>query len=128
MRQLIYSMFITNNHDSFHLWWHQNFVKHQNVSKYYGQDCIYFNPLKPNSIKKVQWTTLWWLFQVLVRNDYPVWLYVRYLYQLIDWINWLTRAHANKQLFFNLLHSYDSICPNLSCLDIFMVRWWWTNS
>ena len=32
-------MFISNNHDSFHLWWHENFVKHQNVSKYYDQDC-----------------------------------------------------------------------------------------
>ena len=32
-------MFITNNHDLFHLWWHENFVKHQNVSKYYDQDC-----------------------------------------------------------------------------------------
>ena len=31
-------MLITNNHDSFHLWWHENFVKHQNVSRYYGQD------------------------------------------------------------------------------------------
>ena len=34
-------MLITNNHDSFHLWWHENFVKHQNVSKYYDQDCRY---------------------------------------------------------------------------------------
>ena len=32
-------MFITNNHHLFHLWWHKNFVKHQNVSKYYDQDC-----------------------------------------------------------------------------------------
>ena len=39
MSQLAYTMFITNNHDSFHLWWHENFVKHQNVSKYYDQDC-----------------------------------------------------------------------------------------
>ena len=31
-------MFITNNHNSFHLWWYKNFVKHQNVSKY-DQDC-----------------------------------------------------------------------------------------
>ena len=35
-------MFITNNHDSFHLWWHENFVSHQNVSKDYGQDCLKF--------------------------------------------------------------------------------------
>ena len=32
-------MFITNNHDSFHLWWNENLVKHQKVSKYYDQDC-----------------------------------------------------------------------------------------
>ena len=40
VRQLVYVMFITNNRDSFHLWWHENFVKHQNVSKYYGKDCL----------------------------------------------------------------------------------------
>ena len=54
--------------------------------------------------------------------------YMRHLYQLIDYINWLTRFHKNKQLFFNLLHSYNSICPNFSYLDIFMIRWWWINS
>ena len=32
-------MFITNNHDSFHLRWKKNLVKHQKVSKYYDQDC-----------------------------------------------------------------------------------------
>ena len=39
VRQLVYTMSIANNYDSFHLWWHENFVKHQNVSKYYDQDC-----------------------------------------------------------------------------------------
>ena len=40
----MYTMFITNNYDSFHLWWHENFVKHQTISKYYDQDCsIGFN-------------------------------------------------------------------------------------
>ena len=33
-------MFITNNYDSLHLWWHENFVQHQNVSKYYAEDCL----------------------------------------------------------------------------------------
>ena len=32
-------MFITNNHESFHLWWKKNLVKHHKVSKYYRQDC-----------------------------------------------------------------------------------------
>ena len=45
MRQLVYTMLITNNHDSFHFWWHENFVKHQNVSQYYDQDCSAFTVL-----------------------------------------------------------------------------------
>ena len=32
-------MFVTNNHDSFGFWWNENFIKHEKVSKYYGQDC-----------------------------------------------------------------------------------------
>ena len=38
MRQLVYTMFITSNHASFHLWWKQNLVKYQKVSKYYVCD------------------------------------------------------------------------------------------
>ena len=34
-------MFITNNRASFHLWWKENLVKHQKVSKYYNHDCSY---------------------------------------------------------------------------------------
>ena len=33
-------MFITNNYASFHLWWKESLVKHQNVSKYYEQYCL----------------------------------------------------------------------------------------
>ena len=54
MRQLVYTMFITNNHNSFHLLWHENFVKHQNVSKYYGQDCrlrVGFSHLKEQEFR-----------------------------------------------------------------------------
>ena len=36
-------MFISNNRASFHLWWKENLVKHQKVSKYYENDCTYFN-------------------------------------------------------------------------------------
>ena len=43
MRQLVYTMFITNNHDSFHLWWKEHLAKHQKVQKYYDQDCSYIN-------------------------------------------------------------------------------------
>ena len=39
MRQLVYTMFISNNRASFHLWWKEHFVKHQKVSKYYENDC-----------------------------------------------------------------------------------------
>ena len=33
-------MFITNNHDSFHLWRKENLVIYQKVSQYYDQDCL----------------------------------------------------------------------------------------
>ena len=38
--QLVYTMFISNNRASFHLWWKENLVKHQKVSKYYENDCL----------------------------------------------------------------------------------------
>ena len=44
-------------HASFHLWWKENLVKHQNVSKYHDQDCRFPKFLKlwltwPKSITK----------------------------------------------------------------------------
>ena len=41
MSQLVYTIFITNNHNSFHLWSKKNLAKHQNVSTYYDQDCSF---------------------------------------------------------------------------------------
>ena len=40
MRQLVYTMFLNNNRPSFPLWWKQNLVKHQQLSKYYEKDCL----------------------------------------------------------------------------------------
>ena len=34
------NMFITNNRATLHLWWKENLVKHQKVSKYYENDCL----------------------------------------------------------------------------------------
>ena len=31
--------FVTNNHVLFHLWWKENLLNHQKVSKYYEHDC-----------------------------------------------------------------------------------------
>ena len=41
MRQLVNTMFISNNHPSFHLQWNKNLVKHRKVSKYCETDCCY---------------------------------------------------------------------------------------
>ena len=40
MKQPVYTMFITNNRTSFYLWWKENLVEHQKVSKYYENDCL----------------------------------------------------------------------------------------
>ena len=39
MRQLVYTMFISNNCLSLQLWWKGNLVKHRKVSKYCETDC-----------------------------------------------------------------------------------------
>ena len=40
MRQIVYTMFISNNRASFHLWGNEKLVKHQKVSKYYENDYL----------------------------------------------------------------------------------------
>ena len=37
----VYTMFISNNRPSFHLWWKENLVKDRKVSKYYETDCSF---------------------------------------------------------------------------------------
>ena len=41
VRQLEYTMFISNNHPLFNLWWNKNLVKHRKVSKYYETYCLH---------------------------------------------------------------------------------------
>ena len=41
VRQHLHIMFISNNHASFDLWWKENLVKHQEVSKRYENDRSY---------------------------------------------------------------------------------------
>ena len=41
VRQLVYTMYIIDNGASFYLWWKENLVKHQKVSKYYENDCSF---------------------------------------------------------------------------------------
>ena len=56
-------MSITNNHGSVYMWWKENLVKHQKVSKYYNHDCpqnfilLFMPSLKVPIVKKV----IFWL-------------------------------------------------------------------
>ena len=56
MRQLVYAMFITNNHASFYLWW-KKLVKYQKVLKYYAYDCISLNFCSSNNLRQQQYIT-----------------------------------------------------------------------
>ena len=40
VRQLVYTMFITNNHASFHLWGKEKSVKYQKNLKTFVHDCL----------------------------------------------------------------------------------------
>ena len=39
MRKFVYTMFVSNNRASFPLWWKENLLKHQKVSKYFESGC-----------------------------------------------------------------------------------------
>ena len=47
-------------HASFHLWWKENLVKHQNVSKYHDQDCSF-----------PKFHTLWLTWRKLIPKTFP---------------------------------------------------------
>ena len=40
MRELVYTILISNNRPSFHLWWNESLGKLQQVSKYAQKDCL----------------------------------------------------------------------------------------
>ena len=40
MSEPIYTVFITNNHPSLHLWCQENLLKHQKVLNYYDHECL----------------------------------------------------------------------------------------
>ena len=69
MRQLVYTMFISNNRPSFHLWWKENLAKLQQVSKYYEKDCLQiflllFMSLLPTKFVKNShiWSKIYFIF------------------------------------------------------------------
>ena len=77
MRQLVYTILISNNHTSFHLWWNENVVKHPKVSKYYETDCSSFKVLKTSqAITRSRWASveidleLWLSYEKLLKISF----------------------------------------------------------
>ena len=65
VRQLICTMFISNNHTSFHLRSKKNFLNHQKVSKHYAHDCSFFKFLyffMNHQQDILAYTTYWWKY------------------------------------------------------------------
>ena len=94
MRELVYTMFITNNRATFHLWWKKKLVKHKKVSKYYKNDC-----------KSIYASSMWFIFRFhhyfhhndwshnLMNLDTPVFSLIfenmSCYFCLITWIIWI---------------------------------------
>ena len=63
VRLLVYTMFITDNDDSFYLWWKENLDKLEKFSKCYDRDFpqtfvfLFMSLLKPQLLK----TVIFWL-------------------------------------------------------------------
>ena len=94
MRQLVYTMFISNNCASFQLWWKKNLIKYQKFSKYYRNVCRY-------NI-----------------NSFRVWTYALENHSFIhlSCITDATHGGTFTQFFFNLvinIWDMQTICPKL---------------
>ena len=78
-----YTMFISSNHASFHLWWKKNLLKHQKVSKYYESGCSYIaNQLLITTFRIKSLSKLDDWMRILYRFGYmSLWLlfYFRYM-------------------------------------------------
>ena len=57
VRQLVYTMFISNNCISLHLWWKENLVKHRKVSKYY-ETYTFFHKFRQRDNIRLKLSTL----------------------------------------------------------------------
>ena len=78
-------MFISNNRKWFHLWWKEDLLKHQRVSKHYENDCSMISNLK-NYIKHI--------------FDVPFQFRGSDLQQIIP----LRSIYNNSQIWYNLLN------------------------
>ena len=95
-------MFIINNCASFHLWWKENLVIHQRVSKYYENDCRKTKPLIINNMSAIFFS----LFSVVSRNLMQSMLSKEQLLKLLKaetkrflFENWKSKVHENHTLF-----------------------------
>ena len=75
---LVYTMFISNNRSSFHLWWKENLVKHRKVSKYYETNFRSENCVISDSNRAITFavtdTKLYVPVPTLSIQDYTKWL------------------------------------------------------
>ena len=91
----LYITFITNNHASFHLWWNENLVEYQKVSKYYDQDYICAQKNVWNVYKKFKfsWTQTWFL-QSIGKEYERICESAGHI-----WLAYLSKSAAEKQSF-----------------------------
>ena len=93
VRQLVYTMFISNNRPSFHLSGNENSLKHRRVSKYHENDALITHNGNPGHFR----ITPFWLLELELKP-----------YQ------------ANFQLFFSVFGTSFSI---LNYLLFFIIFW-----
>ena len=54
MNKLAYTMSISHNRASFHLWWKENLLKHQKVLKYYENDCRFNGVFSRDNLLRIK--------------------------------------------------------------------------
>ena len=119
MRQLIYTMFITNNRASFLLWWVENLAKHQKISKYCGNGCQASTNCAPKGYEHTATPQLEHGMTKVYHNKVQVVLYIQLV--TIKFV-WMDQISAYILLFPRLYEtdmnysSDQSHCETVLCL------------
>ena len=107
MRQLVYTRFITNNLVSFHLWWKENLVKYQKVSKFYENDCSYhINDNNGGILEMINFKTT-----IKLKHHYRNFLFkIDLRKREVDFKQKIIQIIRRNQVYFSSSNWYNSHC------------------
>ena len=117
-------MFISNNRTSLHLWWKENLVKRQKVSKYYENDRKFLTPWIWNTRYFEQNISYFENLESRLNSWYREDIYVLWLFLLVPnpWTVTKRRSAGLNKITINLNSNYDIVIINYVMIVLIILQ------